>query len=140
MAEFVAVTDQRHPESKSSESPEKADDCSLSKKNPDDLRNVRPERFHNSDFTTLLHRHSDERAHDSERRDDYDEKQKKKHYGALEPYRFEKLAVHVDPCLRVPGRRASLFNRSSYHLGDVRGGGAYGDAVQRDHQAVPHLS
>src|SRR6266576_1607050 len=136
MTEFIAVTDQRHPESKSSESPEKADDCSLSKKHPDDLRNVRPECFHDSDFTTLLHRHGDERAHDSERRDDHDEKQEEKHYSALEAHRFEKLAVHVDPRLRVLGRLENIFNRPFYALGAVRVIGSYRDAVQRVTQAV----
>src|SRR6478736_1999366 len=82
-------------------SSKETDDCPLAKKNPDDLCDVRSERFHDSDLTSLLHGHCDQRAHDSERRYDHDEEQQEKHYRPLEPHCFEVLAVHVDPCLRV---------------------------------------
>ena len=136
MTEFIAVPDQRHPESKSRKSSEESDDRSLAKKNPDDLRDVRPERFNNSDLAPLLHCHCDQRAHDPERCDDHDKEQKEKHHCALEPHGLKVLTVHVDPSLRVFRRLEKLLNRLFYPLGTVRVVGPNRYAVQRVTQAV----
>src|SRR5207247_8851404 len=45
VTEFVAVTNQRHPESQTRKRSKETDNCPLAKKNPDDLRDVRAERF-----------------------------------------------------------------------------------------------
>jgi hypothetical protein len=115
---------------------EEPHDRALPEKNPDDLRDIRPQRFHNSDFAPFLHRHCDERAHDSERSDDHDEEQQEKHHGTLEPHRFEKLTVHVDPSLRVFGRLEKLFDFPFYALSAVRVVGFDSDPVQRVAEAV----
>src|SRR5260370_8860482 len=100
MAEFVPITDQRHAEPQTCERPKKANHSSLAKKNPDDLPDVCPEGFHDSDFPPLLDRHRDECAHDSERRDHHNKEQKEKHDCTLDPHSFEILMVHVYPRLR----------------------------------------
>jgi len=69
----------------------------LSQKNPDDLGNVCAERFHNSDLAAFLNGNGDERAHDSERGYDDDEKEEKEHDVALEAHRFEELMIHFGP-------------------------------------------
>ena len=79
MAEFVAITNQGHAESEAGEGAEKSDHGALTKKNPNDLGNVCAERFHDPDLAPLLHGDGDERAHDSERRDDDDKEKQKKH-------------------------------------------------------------
>src|SRR5215831_20491550 len=58
--ELVTVTDQRHAKAQAGHCSKEADNCSLTKEHPDDLRNVRPERFHNSDLVPLLYRYGDE--------------------------------------------------------------------------------
>src|SRR2546421_1927853 len=140
MTEFIPVTDQRHAEPEPRKSSEKANHSSLAKKNPDDLPDVCPERFHDPDFATLLHRHRNECAHDSERRDHHDEEQKEKHDCSLEPHCFEILVVHVDPSLCEFGRLEKLFDRLFYTLRAVRIVGFDGDAVQRVPQAVQLLA
>jgi len=129
VAEFVPVTDQRHAEPETCECSEKANHSPLAKKNPDDLADVCPERFHDSNFPPLLHRHRDECAHDSERRDHHNKEQKEKHHGALEPDGFEILMVHVDPSLRELGCFEKLFDRLFYAFGAVRIIGFNRDAV-----------
>src|SRR4029077_11821841 len=107
---LIAITDQCHSEAQASDRSEKADNCPLTKEHPDNLRNVRPERFHNYDLVPLLYRHRDERAHDSKSRYDHDEEQKKKHHRACEPNRFEILAIHIDPSLGVLRRLKELLD------------------------------
>ena len=136
MTEFVAVTNQRHAESESCQSSKEPDNCSLAKKNPDDLCDVCAERFHDSDLTPLLHGHGDECAHDSEGRDDHDEEQQEKHHRALEPHGFEILVVHVDPGLRVFGRLEKLFDCLFHPLSAVGIVGLDRDAVERVAQSV----
>ena len=140
MAEFVPVPNQRHAEPQPSKCSEKANHSALAEKNPDDLDDVCPERLHDSDFPPLLHRHRDKRAHNSECRDDHDEKQKEKHHGALETDGFEVLMVHVDPSLRELGWLEKLFNRLFYPLGAVRIVGLDRNTVQRVTQAVQLLT
>src|SRR5438270_494770 len=59
MAKLIAVTNQRHAETETGERAEKSDDCSLAEKNPNDLREICAERFHDSDLTPFLHGHGD---------------------------------------------------------------------------------
>jgi len=98
---------------------EEADDCSLAKKNPNDLGNVGPERLHNSDLAPLLHGHSDECAHDSECRDDHDEEQEEKTSPCARAAPLRELTVHVDPGLRIFGRLEdcwiACFTRSALY-------------------------
>src|SRR6266403_4011775 len=129
MAEFIPVPDQCHAEPQPSEGSEKANHSPLAEKNPDDLRDVCPERFHNSYLAPLLHCHRDQRAHDSESRDYYDKEQEKKHDCPLEPHCLEILTVHVDPGLCVFRRLKKLFNRFFDAFGTVRIIGLDGDAV-----------
>src|SRR5262245_29855155 len=81
--ELVSVTDQHHPKSQASNRSKKAYNCSLTKKHPDDLRNVRSKRLHNPDLMPLLHGYRDERAHNSKSRDNHDKEQKEKHHCPL---------------------------------------------------------
>ena len=83
VAEFVAVADQRHSEPEAGEGAERAHDGALAEKYPNDLGNICTERFHNSDLATLLHRNSDECAHDSKGRDHDDKEKQKEHDIAL---------------------------------------------------------
>src|SRR6266542_6063533 len=98
--------------------------------------NVRPEGFHDPNLAPFLHCDCDKRAHDSKGCDDHDEEQQEKHHGALESHGFEKLAVHVDPGLRVFGRLEKLSYCLFYTLGAVRVVGPDGDAVQPISQPI----
>src|SRR5205814_8377701 len=81
----------------------------------------------------------DERAHDSEGRDDDDKKKQKKHYIALESYRFEKLMIHFGPGLREHRWLEKLVERFLNAIGAVRIVGPNGDAVERVAQVVKLL-
>src|SRR5439155_19231351 len=94
------VTDQCHAQTKSSQRPKQSHDDTLTKKDADDLRDIGTNRFHDSDVARLLDGDSDERVHDPKGRNDHDKEEEKKHHGALQAHRLEKLAVHVDPRLR----------------------------------------
>ena len=59
-----------------------------------------------------------------------------KHNRALEPHRFEVLAVHIDPGLRVLWRLEKLLNRLFDPFGAVGVVGLDCDAVQRVTQAI----
>src|SRR6476659_6826997 len=129
--EFITVTDQGHPETQARDCAEKADNCPLTKEHPDNLRNVRPERFHNSDLVPLLYRYGDERAHDSKSRHDHDEEQKKRHHRAFQPHRFEKLAIHIDPGLGVLRRLEEWLDLLFHAFRAVWVVGLHRDSVQR---------
>ena len=136
MTELVTITDQRHSQAQTSDRPKQTDNRSLTKKDPDNLRNVRPERFHNSDLVPFLHCYGDERAHDSKSRHDHDEEQKEKHHRAFQPHRFEILAIHVDPGLGVLRRLKELLDLLFHAFGAVRVVGLHRDSVQRVVQTV----
>src|SRR6266404_2118560 len=123
---LVAVTDQRHPKAQASDRSKKADN----------LRNVRPERFHNSDLVPLLYRYGDERAHDSKSRDDHDEEQKEKHHRAFQPHRLEILAIHIDTGMGVLWRLEELLDLLFHAFGAVWVVGLHRDSVQRVVQSV----
>src|SRR6266850_2208003 len=137
--ELVAVTDQRHSKAQASDRSKKADNCSLTKEHPDNLRNVRPESFHNSDLVPLLYRYGDERAHDSESRHDHDEEQKEEHHRAFQPHRFEILAIHIDPGLGVLRRLEELLDLLFHAFGAVWVVGLHRDSVQRVVQIMAGL-
>src|SRR5581483_397099 len=101
------------------QSSKKTDDGSLSQENPDDLRNVCTESLEDAYLSALLHRHSDECAHDSKRRDNYDEKQQEKHHAALETHGFKELVVHVNPGLCVLWWLEKRFNGPFDPLGAI---------------------
>src|SRR5205814_9720608 len=126
---LVAETDHRHPKPHASHPTKKADNCPLTKEHPDNLRNVRPERFHNSDLVPLLYRYGDERAHDSKSRDDHDEEQKEKHHRAFQPHRFEILAIHIDPGLGILRRLEELLDLLFHAFGAVWILGLHRDSV-----------
>ena len=107
------------------------------------MRDVRSERFHDSDLTSLLNGHRDQRAHDPEGRDDHDEEQQEKHNRALEPHGFEVLMIHVDPSLCVLRGFEKLLHCLFYALGAVWVICLDGDTVQCVTQAVqllPHVN
>ena len=136
MTEFVPVTDQRHSQAQPCQRSEKPDNCPLAKENPNNLADIGPEGLHNSNFTPLLDRHGDQRAHDPKRRHDDDKEQQEKHHRALEPNRFEILAIHVDPRLRVFWRLEKLLDLLFHALGPIRVVSLHGDAVQRVFQTI----
>src|SRR6266550_7597053 len=100
---------------------------------------VRPESFHNSDLVPLLYRYGDERAHDSKSRHDHDEEQKEKHHRALQPHRFEILAIHIDPGLGVLRRLEELLDLLFHAFGAIWVVGLHRDSVQRVVQTVEFL-
>src|ERR1700745_1103266 len=97
MAEFVAVTNQRHAKAQSGKSAKETDHSALPKKNPDNLRDGRAESLHDSDLAPLLHRDRNQCAHDAKSRDHHDEEEEKEHDRALEPDGLKILMVHVNP-------------------------------------------
>src|SRR5437868_12847867 len=129
MTEFVPVTNQRHSQAQPCQGSEESDNCSLAKEDPNDLPKIGPESFHNSNFASLLYRHRDQRAHNSKCRHDHDKEQQEKHYCALEPNRFEILAVHVDPGLGVFRWLQELLDLLLHTLGAVWVVGLHGDPV-----------
>src|SRR5215472_3929176 len=138
--ELVTVTNQCDPKAQASDRSKQSDNCALTKEDPDNLRNVRPERLHNSDLVALLHRYGDERAHDSKSRHDHDEEQKEKHHCAFEPHRFEILAIHVNPALSVLRRLEELLDALFHSFSAVRIVGLHRDSVQRVSQTVQLLT
>src|SRR5947207_3804642 len=140
VAEFVAVTNQGHAEPETSQGAEGPDDRALTKKDPDDLRNVCAKRFHDPDFAPLLHRNRDERAHDSERGDHHDEEEQKKHNRALQPHRFEVLTIHIDPGLREFRRLEKLLDRLFDAVSAIRVIRFDRNAVERVAEAIKLLA
>src|SRR5205807_2307874 len=110
VSEFVAIADQGHAETEAGKRAKDSDDRPLPEKNPDDLGDVRAERFHDSDLAPFLDRDGDECAHDSERRDDDNEEKQKEHHVTLEPDRFEELMIHLGPGLREHRRLDELLD------------------------------
>ena len=92
----------------------------MSQKNPDDLRNVRAKCLHNSDFAPFLHRHRDQRAHDTEGGDDDDEEEEKEHHITLEPDCLENLVVHIDPGPRGLGDFEEFFDLRFHFIDIIR--------------------
>src|SRR6202040_1189529 len=140
MAEFVPITDERHAKAESGERAEKADDCALTKKDPNDLGDVRAEGFYDSNLASLLYRYGNQRAHNSEGRDDNNEKEQEEHNISLEPDCFEKLTVHVDPGFGEFRWRQKVFDFVFYPFGPVRVVGLNRDAVERVFKSVKFLS
>src|SRR5205085_4655937 len=99
VTEFVPITNQCHAKAEADQRSEETNNHSLTKENPDDLRNVCTERLHNSDLASLLDGHGDERAHNAKSGNDDDEKQQKEHYVPLKSDRLEDLPVHLNPRL-----------------------------------------
>src|SRR6266446_640559 len=140
MTEFVAITNQCHAEPEASECSEEADDGALSEKNPDDLRDVCAQRFHNSDLAPLLHGNGDECAHDSERCDDDYEKEEKKHHRPFEAHGFKILAVHVDPGFGKLWHLEKFLDFFFHALSAVGIVGLDRDAVERVAEIVKFLA
>src|SRR5438093_427515 len=101
-----------------------------------DAKSFITQRFQDSDLPPLLNRYRNERAHDSEGRNDHDEEQQEKHHSALEPHCFEKLAVHVDPGLRVLRWLKKSFDCLFHALSAVGVLSPDGNAVQSVSQSV----
>src|SRR5437016_2625075 len=70
------------------------------------------------------------------RRNEHDEEQQEKHHSALEPHCFEKLAVHVDPGLRVLRWLKKSFDCLFHALSAVGVLSPDGNAVQSVSQSV----
>src|SRR5947209_7741693 len=140
MTEFVSITDQHHPKAQAHQSPEEPDDNSLPEKYPDDLGDVRADRFHDPDVARLLDGDRNQCVHDPERRDDDDEEEQEKHDGALEPDGLEELLVHVDPGLGVLRRLEELLDLPFDRFGGIRIDSLDRDAVKRIPQPVEFLS
>ena len=77
--------------------PEHPDEHALKQEHPDDLGGRGPQGLHDPDLSRLLHCHRDERARDSEGRDDDQKHQNDKHYMLLSFDRVETLMVFVIP-------------------------------------------
>src|ERR1022692_4576543 len=109
-AELISVANQCHAQTESAQRPKQSYDDALTEKDADDLRDISANRFHDADVARLLHGNRDERVHDPKGRYDDDKEEEEKHHGSLQAHGLEKLAVHIDPGLRVLRRLKKLLD------------------------------
>ncbi len=97
LGNLVAVLNEEHTGSESSDGADEANHDALREEHTDDLRRARAEGLHHADVAGLLHRDGDERIHDAEGGDDDYEEQQEEENIPFHAHGIEELLVQIDP-------------------------------------------